>query len=934
MARKKQPPKPVVACPACGRISEPEAGPLNFCPECGSDMRGGAGGRAGTHALLDRVIADRYRLLSLLGEGGMGAVYKAEHIRMGKALALKILRGDFAADGGAVERFRAEAQIVSRLSHPNTIAVFDFGEIEDGSGFYLAMEYVPGKDLSHVLREEGRIPELRAAWIGQQILGSLAEAHDAGIVHRDMKPGNVMLTKARTGEDFVKVLDFGIAKLRDESISPTATSTTSAGAIVGTPNYLAPEQARGEPLDARADLYAVGCVLYELVAGRPPFQAPTPMAVVSAHLQQPPPPLGDLAPRLSRRFVDLVHRAIEKRPQDRFGSADEMRDALLAIGEPTGARPLRKPPAARITGELEIASREDFREFERQFRALRRSRTAAPVLLLALAVAIGAGIWKWDDLYALLATHAPAVAAKLPEEIRPSGHYDGEEHEPNDVPAHANRLPLPPGTDGRPAGGVAVIRGHIGAKLSSDTGDVDIFRLEIPPGTGRKVLVADWRGERPGEGIRGLDVSLALNRERVESDSRTSAPLVASVNRGGPGRPETLVAAVEAGVHYLAVREQHEAATGPVEKPTDRYVLEVRLEDPKAGEEIEPNDSPEKASARFERYREWSALAARNPLGEAVTLRGDTSPDDPDVFAVEPRGAGEAPAVVVAVPDPGLALRALLWVPDADDLAPRAQDRVRFEPAADGAPGRVLVVKLPSAPRPGAPVLLQLRAAEGAGRYELLALGPGSASGAAVLSAVRALSEAGRPATALELAAAYARQIPRAASRAEALVVAGRIAEGRAPSLAPDGLAEFERASQLLGAPVFAAEGGKVSYRGAFEAAVEGEGRAGDEAALRLVVLGAGCAPEEVAARAAAYLERKPAPPPELASEARLLRARALEDAWWAAGGKDRGKLDAALGAWKALAARKDAEAAEAAPRVAALSAKEPSREGARPVCR
>src|SRR5512141_2451503 len=192
MARKKLAPKPVVVtCPSCGHCADPAAGPLNFCPECGTDLR--AADARGTAALLHKVIADRYRLLALLGEGGMGAVYKAEHIRMGKALALKILRPDFAREEGAVQRFRAEAQIVSRLSHPHTIAVFDFGEIEDGSGFYLAMEYVPGKDLAAILRERGPLPEARVARIGAQILGSLAEAHDAGIVHRDIKPGNVML---------------------------------------------------------------------------------------------------------------------------------------------------------------------------------------------------------------------------------------------------------------------------------------------------------------------------------------------------------------------------------------------------------------------------------------------------------------------------------------------------------------------------------------------------------------------------------------------------------------------------------------------------------------------------------------------------------------------------------------------------------------------
>ena len=318
-----------MTCPDCGYEADPSAGAVNFCPGCGADLRAAAAEASRAGGFVHRVIADRYRLVDLVGEGGMGAVYRAEHIRMGKALALKILRGDFAAEPGAVDRFLAEARIVSRLSHPHTIAVFDFGEIDDaGSGFYLAMEYVPGKDLATVLRESGPLPEARVVQIGQQILGSLAEAHDAGIVHRDMKPGNVMLMRTRSGEDYVKVLDFGIAKLRHAGPDAAggglgvSTTTTQVGSIVGTPNYLAPEQARAEPIDARTDLYALGCLLYELACGHPPFTAPSPMAVVQAHLQEEPPPLAAQAPGISRAFAEVVHRAIRKRPEERYRCAE------------------------------------------------------------------------------------------------------------------------------------------------------------------------------------------------------------------------------------------------------------------------------------------------------------------------------------------------------------------------------------------------------------------------------------------------------------------------------------------------------------------------------------------------------------------------------------------------------------------------------------
>ncbi len=924
MARKRSAPKRL-RCPSCGREVDPGDGRVNFCPGCGADLRAPVTDRTAPDGLFEQVIADRYRLLDLLGEGGMGSVYKAEHIRMGKALALKVLRGDFAAEQGRVERFRAEARIVSRLSHPHTIAVFDFGEIEHGEGFYLAMEYVPGKDLARMLREAGRIPEIRAAEIGQQILGSLAEAHDAGVVHRDMKPGNVMLMQTRSGEDFVKVLDFGIAKLREDG-QPAVSSTTSE-AIVGTPSYLAPEQARGGPVDARTDLYAVGCLLHELVAGKPPFVAPSAMAVVSAHLNDEPPPLASIVPEVSRGFAEVVRRALRKRPEERFASADDMRDALLALGEPTPAQRSLRPSRPEVTGALRIASRRDFDDFERQVRSLRRSRTAAPLVAAVLAAGAATVAWRWTDLYSLIATRVPGMARLLPAALRPSGTYDGDEHEPNDVPARANVLPLPPGADGRPGGGVAIVRGHVGAKPSPTSGDVDIYRIDVPAMDARKVLVAEWHGEHAGEGIRGLDVSIALNCD-AGGDPRTPAPLVAAADRGAAGQPETLVAAVEPGVHYLAVREKHVEVTGPIEKPTDPYVLEVRLADPSPGEEVEPNNEPHPWSTARQRYREWRAVAERNQLGEGTLVEGETSANDRDTYAVAPRFLGDAPRLVVAVPDPQLALVARRWVPDAEDLAllaPSISDRLRFEPEVEAAPGQAIAVALEEAPQPGAPVLVQVRGAGGRGRYRIEALGESASSGVTALSLVRALAEA-RPAQALEVAAAYAAHLPHAAGRNEVLLAAGRVAQAAAASLTPRDVGAYDRASQLLGAAVLDVAGEKVRYTGAFEALADEE-----LTTLRLAVLASPCTPLEVAARAAAFLERASASP-GVAREAQLLRARALEEAFWSAGGTDRSTLEAALAAWRDVASRAGAPP-EAAERVAALSGSQPSDAGSRPVC-
>jgi serine/threonine-protein kinase len=913
-------------CANCGYLADTSAGPVNFCPKCGTSLRGDVT-RTVPSPLVGSVIADRYKLLSLLGEGGMGAVYKAEHVRMGKALALKLLRSDFAREPSAVDRFADEAQIVSRLSHPHTIAVFDFGEIGVAAGLYLAMEYVPGKDLASVLRTGGPIPAPRVITIGQQILGSLAEAHDAGIVHRDVKPGNVMLMQTRSGDDFVKVLDFGIAKLRDDT---GASAVTSVGAIIGTPSYLSPEQARGRDVDARSDLYAAGAVLFELLAGRPPFVAPNPLAVVNAHLHDPPPPLNEFAPDAPAAMVELVRRALSKRPEDRYQTADEMREALLAAGEPSGPRTPRRPIAPEVTGELQIASRDDFVEFEQQLRAIKRSRVAAPAVVAFLLLVSALAAWRWPDVYAFLARRAPRVAVSLPASFRPSNLYDGVEHEPNDSPAQANPLPIPAGPDGRVARGAALMRGHIGARISETTGDIDVFRLDVPAGYGPVILVADWSGERKGDGIRGLDVALTLNRQRDDGSGLTSAPLVANVDRGGSGRPETLSASVDPGTYFLAVRERHRDDTGPVEKPTDGYQLEVRLTDPKLGEELEPNDRPDSVSHRFVRYAEWSMLAARNPLGEGTRIHGETSKDDPDLYAVAPRGAADQPARVAAVPADRLSLGAQTWAPDDEDLGPqKTADRVRFEKAGAAGPGQVLFVPVGPAARPEAPVLVQLRAEQGAGRYEVLGLGSGSASGAAAIALAEELAGERRFSQALELLAGFDHHLPKSPARAEVLLAAGGLAERAAGALPAGAAGRFDRAAQLLGAPIFEAKPG-LRYHGAFEARVEGSGPLAEKAAIRLVPLAAPCTPDAVAGRAVEFLVRHPGS--ALAQEARLWQARALEEAFWK--GRVHGLALRAIGAYVSAAQLDGPGKAEAEARVRSLESRRPTRDGAVRVCR
>ncbi len=326
----------MAACERCSASFDPGA---RFCGSCGAPAEPGDVPDDGD-PWIGRVVDRRYRVVMRLGSGGMGVVYQVEHLHLGKKAAMKVLTPDGAAQPEMVRRFRNEAQAVSKLDHPNIVQTFDFGQC-DGA-LYLVMEYINGEDLSALIRREGPWSFARSARLFVQVCAGLVEAHDAGIVHRDLKPENLMVVKRRDGSEHVKILDFGLAKLRERATDSERSSVSSGGQVIGTPYYMAPEQVRGEPLDARADLYSVGATLYRVLTGLPPFDAPSPMSVLAKHLTDDliPPcaraPERALPPEADR----IVLRAMEKVASERYASALEMRDdlerALSEIG--AGAR--------------------------------------------------------------------------------------------------------------------------------------------------------------------------------------------------------------------------------------------------------------------------------------------------------------------------------------------------------------------------------------------------------------------------------------------------------------------------------------------------------------------------------------------------------------------------------------------------------------------
>ncbi|TNF35029.1 MAG: serine/threonine protein kinase [Deltaproteobacteria bacterium] len=288
------------SCWKCGS-SVPDT--YRYCLACGADVD--AGPRGVKDPWIGRTIVGKYRLDDVLGSGAMGTIYKAEQTSLGKEIVIKLLHRHLLGDPELTQRFQREARAASRLNHPNCVQIIDFGQTDDGS-LYIAMEYIPGDDLATLLEREFPIDLRRLVHIFKQVCLALDEAHANGVLHRDLKPENIMVADRRNETDFVKVVDFGIAKLEDNNPNSRRSFQTRTGIVCGTPEYMSPEQARGKELDARSDIYALGVALYHLTTDRLPFDAPSPVEIVTKHLTEDPVPPRELQPDLPPAFERLI----------------------------------------------------------------------------------------------------------------------------------------------------------------------------------------------------------------------------------------------------------------------------------------------------------------------------------------------------------------------------------------------------------------------------------------------------------------------------------------------------------------------------------------------------------------------------------------------------------------------------------------------------
>ena len=382
-------------CPVCSTEYPDD---VKFCSNDGQTLRA----TSPTTDLVGQVVADRYHVIKKLGEGGMGQVYLAEHVKMGRRSAIKVMNPSMVHDPDAVARFNREASNASRITHPNVCAIYDFGETPEGL-IYLAMEFIEGEPLTNLLEREGALPVPRAAGIFMQVADALQAAHDLGIVHRDLKPDNIMIMRSRDGTDVVKVVDFGIAKAvgGDEA----GQKVTKTGLVVGTPEFMSPEQLSGDKLDGRSDLYSLALVFYRTLTGKLPFEAETIQETMIKRLTDEPKPLTATRPdlRFPAGLQPTLDSALTRSPADRYQSVTKFSsDVASVVGYQRGAGTATPVPATRADVEgktqlLDSAATKAMAARPTPTRAAPKRRALVPIVIgvLALAGAGGGAIVVW-----------------------------------------------------------------------------------------------------------------------------------------------------------------------------------------------------------------------------------------------------------------------------------------------------------------------------------------------------------------------------------------------------------------------------------------------------------------------------------------------------------------------------------------------------------
>ena len=481
-------------CPKCG-VEYSDA--TTLCPADGVALE------TTDDALIGKILAGKYRIDARLNAGGMGSVYKATHVLMDKTVAIKVLRPSLAADEKIVARFSREARAASRISHPNAISVTDFGEDENGIVF-LVMEFLSGRTLKHVIRDEGPLPLWRIVEITRQVGDALVAAHAQGVVHRDLKSENIMLLDTTSVGDYAKVLDFGIAKI-NEADGDFDGGLTAPNLVIGTPQYMSPEQcSQDSEIDHRSDIYSLGVILYEMLVGHVPFSGDSATIVMMKHLQEPVPSVlderNDVAPPVGR----VVARAMAKVPSNRYQTVAELiEDLTIASGMIV---PVPVPPAANTSATSEtpaatptmtedpdevtvVRPRQPYAASAEQYSGVpRRAPVTVPVQSSA-AARTGGGFNPWKILIpsaaALLVIFVAiyALTKRNPTPASTNSNQPGQTlaADPNSQPVQPAQPPTGKAEQGLPSGGAINAPANVNASPNANAQEIQTPIEDISP---------------------------------------------------------------------------------------------------------------------------------------------------------------------------------------------------------------------------------------------------------------------------------------------------------------------------------------------------------------------------------------------------------------------------------------------------------------------
>ncbi|MGY1734235.1 Stk1 family PASTA domain-containing Ser/Thr kinase [Geodermatophilus sp. SYSU D01045] len=481
-----------------------------------------------------QVLGERYEIGGVLGRGGMAEVHRGRDLRLGREVAVKVLRSDLARDPSFQVRFRREAQAAASLNHPSIVAVYDTGEDRTTSGAtpYIVMEYVEGETLRDVLRREGVLQPERAMSLAADICAALDFSHRNGIVHRDVKPGNVMITP----QGSVKVMDFGIAR----AVSDSAATMTSTAAVIGTAQYLSPEQARGEAVDARSDVYSLGCLLYELVCGAPPFTGDSPVSVAYQHVREDPRLPSSINPAVPPELDAILMKAMSKNPANRYQSAAEMRNDLLRAlaGQRVEATPVMGDEEK--TTILGAAPAYGDAGWDDDAAARRRRRNRVVALVVGALVLIGAVVGV-----ALLVDSGdedpqPQATAQV---TVPAG-LVGQQQEDAEAAIEAAGLAVgdvtPQVTDDEDAVGTVLSTTPSGGARVDEGTEVDLT-VASAPDTVTVPQVVDLDEDRARTALDNAGFTGSVNSDQVDSLAEEGTVVAVDPEEGAAVAPETTV---------------------------------------------------------------------------------------------------------------------------------------------------------------------------------------------------------------------------------------------------------------------------------------------------------------------------------------------------------------------------------------------------------